>query len=160
LAALFDAQTADQLGEAEQTATSLNVQFQALKLENAPYDFVAAFRSAAVSSAEMLLVLSSPAFTRYRSQIAELAIEQHLPTMFTFRHYAEAGGLMSYGFHFPTAYGRAAEYVAMILKGARPADLPAERATKLEMVVNLKTAKAIGVELPTSILLRADEVID
>ena len=160
LAALFDAQTVDQLGEAEQTATLLNVQFQALKLENPPYDFTAAFRSAAVRSAEMLLVLSSPAFTRYRSQIAELAIEQRLPTMFTFKHYAEAGGLMSYGFHFPTTYRRAAEYVAMILKGTRPADLPVERATKLEMVVNLKTAKAIGLELPTSILLRADEVID
>jgi putative ABC transport system substrate-binding protein len=108
----------------------------------------------------MLLVLSSPAFTPYRSQIAELAIEQRLPSMFTFKHYTEAGGLMSYGFHFPTTYRRVAEYVAMILKGTRPADLPVERATKLEMVVNLKTANAIGLELPTSILLRADEVID
>jgi putative ABC transport system substrate-binding protein len=80
--------------------------------------------------------------------------------MFTFKHYTEAGGLMSYGFHFPTTYRRVAEYVAMILKGTRPADLPVERATKLEMVVNLKTANAIGLELPTSILLRADEVID
>jgi putative ABC transport system substrate-binding protein len=160
LTALFDAQTADQLGEAEQSARFFDLHFQPFKLENPPYDFIIAFRSAAVRSAEMLLVLSSPAFTAYRSQIAELAIEKRLPTMFTFKHYAEAGGLMSYGFHFPTAYRRIAEYVAMILKGAKPADLPVERATKLEMVVNLKTAKAIGLELATSILLRADEVID
>ena len=160
LAVLFDAQTADQLGAAEQAAMSLNVQIQALKLENPPYDFAAAFRSAAAGSAQMLLVLSSPAFTQHRWQIAEQAIKQRLPTMFTFKHYAEAGGLISYGVQFPTTYRLAADYVAKILNGTKPADLPVEQATKLEMIVNLTTAKAIGVELPTSILLRADEVIE
>src|SRR5437879_5244309 len=100
----------------------------------------------------MGLVLSSPAFTQHRSRITELAIEHRLPTMFTFKHYVEAGGLMSYGVEFPPTYRRAAEYVAKIIKGAKPADLPVEQATKFEMVINLKTARAIGIELPTAIL--------
>ena len=80
--------------------------------------------------------------------------------MFLYRPYVDAGGLMSYGVDFPVMYRRTADYVAKILKGAKPDDLPVEQATKFEMVVNLKTAKAIGVELPTAILMRADEVIE
>jgi putative ABC transport system substrate-binding protein len=160
LAVLWDALTADQFGAAEQTAKSLNVQLQALKLENAPYDFDAAFRSAAASAAQMVLVLSSPFFTQHRFRIAELAIAHRLPAMFTFRFYVEAGGLMSYGVDFPSMFRRTADYVAKILKGAQPADLPVEQATKFEMVINLKTAKAVSIELPTSIMLRADEVIE
>jgi len=76
------------------------------------------------------------------------------------RSFADVGGLMSYGVDFPVMYRRTADYVAKILKGTKPADLPVEQATKFEMIVNLKTAKAIGVELPTSILLRADAVIE
>ena len=108
----------------------------------------------------MVLVLSSPYFTEHRTRIAELAIEYRLPTMFAFRHYVDAGGLISYGADFPPMYRRAADYVAKIVKGEKPADLPIEQATKFETVINLKTARAIGVELPTSILLRADEVIE
>jgi putative ABC transport system substrate-binding protein len=160
LAVLFDAQSADQFVAAERTAKSLKLQVQPLKLENPPYDFEAAFRSASAGSAQMVLVLSSPFFTPQSSRIADLAIAQRLPTMFIFRNYAEAGGLMSYGADFPLMYRRAADYVAKILKGAKPIDLPIEQASKFEMVVNLKTAKAIGVELPTSILLRADTVIE
>ena len=80
--------------------------------------------------------------------------------MFINKRYVEIGGLMSYGVDFPQMYRRAAAYVAKILKGEKPADLPIERATKFEMAVNLKTAKAIGIELPTSILLRANQVIE
>jgi putative ABC transport system substrate-binding protein len=80
--------------------------------------------------------------------------------MFVFRSYVDAGGLMSYGVDFPLMFRRTADYVARILKGTKPADLPIELATKFEMIVNLKTAKAIGIELPTSILLRADDVIE
>jgi putative tryptophan/tyrosine transport system substrate-binding protein len=114
----------------------------------------------AAGAAQMVLVLSSPYFTEHRTRIAELAIEYRLPTMFAFRHYVDAGGLISYGADFPPMYRRAADYVAKIVKGEKPADLPIEQATKFETVVNLKTARAIGVELPTSILLRADEVIE
>jgi putative ABC transport system substrate-binding protein len=83
-----------------------------------------------------------------------------MPTMFINRSYVEAGGLMSYGVNFPAMYRRGADYVAKIFKGARPEDLPVEHAAKFELVVNLKTARALGITLPTSILLRADEVIE
>ncbi len=160
LAVLYDAFTTDQFGEAERTARSMNVQLQALKLEKPPYDFDAAFRSVGAHGAQMVLVLSSPHFTGQESRIAAQAIAHRLPSMFTFRHYVEAGGLMSYGVDFPSMFRKTADYVARILKGAKPADLPVEQATKFETVVNLQTAKKIGVELPTSILLRADKVIE
>jgi putative ABC transport system substrate-binding protein len=108
----------------------------------------------------MVLVLSSPLFLPHQARIVELANADSLPSMFIVKHWAEAGGLMAYGADFSVMYRRAADYVAKILKGTKPADLPVEQASKFEMIVNLKTAKAIGVELPTSILLRADEVIE
>ena len=160
LAVLWDGQSADQFTAAESAAKTRNVELQSHKLEALPYDFDAVFKKVSEGSAEMVLILSGPGFTRYRSQIAELAIARRLPSMFTFKHYVEAGGLMSYGVDFPPMYRRAAVYVAKILGGTRPADLPVEQAAKFETVVNLKTAKAIGVTLPTSILLRADEVIE
>jgi len=160
LAIFFDAQSADQFGAAERSAKALKIETLALKLENPPYDFAAAFRSATAGMAQMVLVLSTPHFVRHVTWIAELAVEHRLPTMFISRGYVEVGGLMSYGADFPTMYRRTAEYVAKILKGEKPADLPVEQATKFETVVNLKTAKMIGVELPTSILLRADKVIE
>jgi ABC-type uncharacterized transport system substrate-binding protein len=160
LAALYDAQTADQFSAAEQSAKSLNLQILGIKLENPPYDFDAAFRSVVAGGAQMVLVQSSPNFIPLQSRIGELTKVHRLPTMFLLKPYVEAGGLMSYGVDFPPMFRRTADYVAKILKGAQPADLPAEQATKFEMAINLKTAKAIGVELPTSILLRADEVIE
>jgi putative ABC transport system substrate-binding protein len=160
LAALFDAQTADQFTAAQHSVKSLNLQIRGYKLETPPYDFDAAFRSIVAGGAQMVLVQSSPHFIPHQFQIGELAKAHRLPTMFLYRPYVEAGGLMSYGVDFPPMYRRAAEYVAKILKGTKPADLPIEQATKFEMVINLKTAKAIGVELPTAILLRADEVLE
>jgi putative ABC transport system substrate-binding protein len=160
LAVLFDALSADQFGAAETTAKTLNLRLDALKLEKPPYDFERGFRSAAAGNAQMVLVLSSPYFIAHRSRIADLAIEHHLPTMFIAKHYVEVGGLMSYGVDFATMWRRAAHYVAKILGGAKPADLPVEQASKFELVINLKTAKAIGVEFPTGILVRADQVIE
>jgi len=160
LAVLWDAQTADEFSAAERAAKSLHLELLPLKLENPPYDFVTAFGTMAQGSAQMLLVLSSPFFAEHRRQITELAIQHRLPAMFLFKSYVQVGGLMSYGVDLAAMYRRTAVFVAKILKGAKPADLPVEQPTKFEMVVNLKTAKAIGIQLPTSILLRADEVIE
>ena len=158
LAVLWDAITSEQFEAAKQTAESLNLQLHSVKLEKSPYDFEAAFR--AMTDAQMLLVLSSYLFSSSRSRIAELAIRQRLPSMTSFRPYAQAGGLMAFSADIPPIYRRAASFVAKILQGVKPADLPVEQPTKFEFVINLKTARAIGIDLPTSILLRADEVIE
>jgi putative ABC transport system substrate-binding protein len=160
LAVLFDAQSADQFSAAERAANDLSLQLQPLRLDSPPYDFDAAFRSAASGGAQMALVLSSPFFLPHEARIIELANASRLPSMFIVKHWAQAGGLMTYGADFLVMYRRAADYVARILRGAKPADLPVEQATKFELIINLKTARAIGIELPTSILLRADEVIE
>ena len=159
LAILFDA-LSGQFGTAEQTAKALNLQVQALRLENPPYDFGAAFAGAAAGGAQMVLVLSSPFFLPHRARIVELANMHRLPCMFIAKHWAQAGGLLAYGADFPLMHRKAADYVARILKGTKPADLPVEQATRFELVVNLLTAKALGIELPTAILLRADAVIE
>jgi len=160
MAVFFDGLSADQFSAAERTATSLNLHIQPLRLENPPYDFEAVFRNAKAGTAQVVLVLSSPFFSPHAARIGQLAIEHRLPTMFIHKDYVRAGGLMSYGVDFVLMYGRAAGYVAKILRGAKAGDLPIDQATKFETAINLKTAKAIGIELPTSILLRADEVIE
>ena len=160
LAILWDAISADQFTAAERQAKSLRLEVQSLKLENPPYDFDAAFRSFAKGSPQMLLVLSSLVLYTFRSHIAELAIQQRLPTMFIFKVYVQAGGLISYGVDPVANFRQVGFYVAKILNGAKPADLPVEQAAKFELVINLKTAKAIGVDLSTAIQLRADEVIE
>jgi putative ABC transport system substrate-binding protein len=160
LAILWDALSADQFSAAETRAKSLHLNVLSTRLERPPYDFDAAFRSLTESSPQMLLLLSSPHFIPQRRRIAELSIQYRLPTMNIFKFFVEAGALMSYGVDALLPYRRAAQYAAKILRGAKPADLPVEQATKYEMAINLTTAKAIGVELPTSTLLRADEVIE
>jgi putative ABC transport system substrate-binding protein len=160
VAVLWDSASPEQFNAVERAAQSMQLSLRPLKLENPPYDFDAAFRTVVQGEAQMLHVLSSPLFTSQRAHIAELAIKNRLPTMFIFRQYVEAGGLMSYGVDTGPMWRRAASYVAKILRGAQPADLPVEQVTNFEFALNLKTAKAIGVTLPTSILLRADEVIE
>jgi putative tryptophan/tyrosine transport system substrate-binding protein len=160
LGILWDAISIAQFSAAERRAKAFGLQVHSLKLDTPPYDFDAAFRALAEASPQMLLVLSSPHFTLSRSRIAELAISYRLPTMFIFKTYVEAGGLMSYGADYIAMHRQAAAQVVKILRGAKPADIPIEQPNRFEFVVNLKTAKAIGIELPTSILLRADEVIE
>ena len=161
LALFFDAQSGDQFGAAERAAKALNLQMQALRLEHPPYDFDAEFRSAASGEAQMVLVLSSPFFLPHRARVVELANTQRLPAIFIAKHWAQAGGLMAYGADFPLMYRRAADYVAKILKGAKPADLPVSQLTKFELVINVQTARTIGLdEVPNSIQLLADEVIE
>ncbi len=160
LAVLYDADSADQFGAAEDAAKSMPLQVRPLKLEKPPYDFGVAFQTMANDGAQMVLVLSSRFFVEHHEEIAVAAIKHRLPTMFVFKTYVVDGGLMSYGVEQLAMYRRIGDYVAKILRGTKPADLPVEQPTKFEFVINLKTAKAIGVELPTSALLRADEVIE
>jgi ABC-type uncharacterized transport system substrate-binding protein len=160
LGLLWDTQSADQFSAAEREAKARRLALRPLKLETTPYDFAAAFRTLAQDDVQMLIVFSSPLFSPQSAQIASLAIEHRLPTMFTLKHWVEAGGLMSYGVDFAPLMRRAASFVAKILRGAKPADLPVEQATHFEFVLNLKTANAMGLRLPTSTLLRADEVIE
>jgi putative ABC transport system substrate-binding protein len=97
-------------------------------------------------------------FASERRRLLDLAAKNRLPTLFTFREYVDAGGLMSYGPNLADLCRRAANYVDKMLKGAKPADFPVEQPTKFELVINLKTAKALGITIPQSVLLRADEV--
>jgi putative ABC transport system substrate-binding protein len=117
------------------------------------------FEAAIKAGAAGLLVLEDPLTYSIRRQIADLAAQFRLPTMFGYRDFAEAGGLMSYGTDRRQMYRRAAEYVDKILKGAKPADLPVEQPTKFELVINLKTAQALGLTIPPTLLFQADEVI-
>ena len=160
LAMQWDNISVDQFAAAEHRAKVLGLDVMSLKLDNPPYDFPAAFRRMAEGGAQMVLTLSTPFFGPQTEIIVGQAIQHRLPGMFIFRRWAELGGLMSYGADNVTMYRQAAVYVAKILRGAKPADLPVEQPNKFELVINLKTAKTIGVELPTSILLRADEVIE
>ena len=122
-------------------------------------DVEVAIRTAKYERADAVLVLPSPFFNRYRGRIAELAIMQRLPTFSEAREYVKDGGLLSYGPSFPQMYYRAATYVDRILKGGKPGDLPIERPTKFELVVNLKTARSLGITISPALLSRADEVI-
>jgi putative ABC transport system substrate-binding protein len=160
IAALWEQASAEQFDAAQRAAQSMHIELRSHKVENLPFDFDAAFRAIAQDGSRMVLVLSGPTFGSQRAHIADLAMQHHLPTMFTFKYYVEAGGLMSYGIDTVPIFRRAASLVAKILRGAKPSDLPVEEPTNFEFALNLKTAKAIGVSIPTSILLRADEVIE
>jgi putative ABC transport system substrate-binding protein len=107
-----------------------------------------------------LTVLPSTILFSERRRIVDLAAKNRLPTIYVTREFVDAGGLMSYGPNFVDLFRRAATYVDKILKGAKPADLPVDQPTKFELVINLKTAKALGLTIPPSLLLRADQVIE
>jgi putative ABC transport system substrate-binding protein len=107
-----------------------------------------------------LIVFPDPIFSTSRSLIFELAAKEHLPTIYPLRSDAQAGGLLSYGINISDQLRRSAVYVDQILRGARPGDLPVQEPTKFELVINLKTAKALGLDVPQTLLARADEVIE
>jgi ABC-type uncharacterized transport system substrate-binding protein len=123
-------------------------------------DFEGAFREARDGRAQAIHVLPSPFFSAHRRVLINLAARYRLPAMYEFREYVQDGGLMSYGVSLPDMYRRAATYVDKILKGAKAGDLPIERPTKFELVINLKTAKALGLTISPSLLQRADQVIE
>ena len=144
--------------EAEITARALGLQLQLLEARSLD-DFDSAFAAMTTRRAGALLVLGDVMFTTHRIRLADLAAKSRLPAIYGEREHVEAGGLMSYGAITAELFRRAATYVDKILKGAKPADLPVEQPTKFELVINLKTAKALGLTIPQSVLLRADEVI-
>jgi putative ABC transport system substrate-binding protein len=160
LAILWDPSAADQFRAAEAASRSLGIRVQSLELRNPLDEFRGAFATATKNRADAIFVVTSAVFFRERVQIAELAVNSRLPAVFALREFADAGGLMSYGTNLPEMLRRAASYVDRILKGAKPADLPIEQATKFELVLNLKTAKALGLTIPPSLLQRADQVIE
>jgi putative ABC transport system substrate-binding protein len=137
---------------------SLGVQLQLLEART-PHDFERAFTAMAKERASALLVMTDALFIGHSTRIASLAAKHRLPLL-GYRDLVEIGGLMSYGPSIADLANRAATYVDKILKGARPADLPVEQPTKLELVINLKTARTLGFTIPRGLLLRADEVIE
>jgi len=149
-----------QFKASEAAARSLGVRLQALQVEG-PDDFVIAFAEVQKNRAEALVVSSSPLFYTHRARLVEFAAKHRLPTIY---HQSEfvvgSGGLMSYAPDFRDLFRRSATYVDKILKGAKPGDLPVQQPTKFELVINMRTAKALGLTIPPSLLLRADRVIE
>ena len=124
-----------------------------------PKDIAPAF-GALKGHADALYVVGDALITTYQIRINTLALAARLPTIFSQREQVEAGGLMSYGANFPELFRRAGDYVDKILRGAKPADLPVQQPTRFELLINLKTAKALGIEVPPTLLARADKVIE
>jgi putative ABC transport system substrate-binding protein len=145
--------------EYEAVAPALKVQLQSLEVRGPNPNLEGAFQAAAKGRASALIAIRGFLFNRYPKQIADLAIKNRLPLMFERNEYVEAGGLMSYATNDVDQWRRAATYVDKILKGTKPADLPVEQPTKFEFVINLKTAKQIGLTIPPNVLARADKVI-
>jgi putative ABC transport system substrate-binding protein len=144
--------------ELELAAGALGVKLQYLDVPNTKY-IETSFRAASKGRADAVLVLASPILESARTQVADLAAKNRLAAIYHVSEFVDAGGLMSYGVSFIDLYRRAPTYVDKILKGAKPAEMPVEQPTKFELVVNLKAAKQIGLEIPPAVLARADKVI-
>ena len=161
VAVLADSTMGDTSGyrQAETAARALQLRLQLLAVRGAA-DLEAAFALAARGRAEALLVLASPFLNANGRTVVQLAARRHLPATYEAKTFVEVGGLMSYGPSFPDMYRRAATYVDQILKGARPGDLPVQQATKFELVINVRTARDLGLTIPRPLLLKADQVIE
>jgi putative tryptophan/tyrosine transport system substrate-binding protein len=147
-----------ELRELNLAADAVGVQLQYLEV-GAPTDIETAFRAASKERADAVLVLSATVLVSRRRQVAALAVKSRLPAIYNRPEYVEDGGLVFYGVSYTDLFRRAATYVDKILKGTKPADLPVEQPTKFEFVINLKTAKQIGLTIPPNVLARADKVI-
>ncbi len=146
------------LQETQRWATALGVRLESHEFRGA-HDFERVFGAIAGKRPDALMTTADPLISSYRTRIVDFAAKHRLPSMYPSGEFVDAGGLMFYGGSIPEMYRRAAVYVDRILKGAKPGDLAIEQPTKFDMVINMKTAKALGIRIPQSILLRADEVI-
>ena len=143
--------TASDIRDSQVTLQSIEVR--------GPDDFAPALAALTTERPDALMTLAEPLTIMYRRQIADFAVTHRLPMMSQLKEFAEAGGLMTYGTSLPGLFQHAAYYVDRILKGAKPADLPVEQPTKFELIINLKTAQALGITIPPTLLFQADEVI-
>jgi putative ABC transport system substrate-binding protein len=162
VAVLWDAKgTVNQRRGLEHAAQALGIPLHVVEIQSLS-DLDGAFEAAKTAQAEGVVILASPVFTQNVLRLAELVVQHRLPAIYYHRLFAEAGGLLAYGPHGSDpswGWRRAAVYVDKILKGAKPADLPVEQPTKFEFVINLKTAQALGLTIPPTVLFQADEVI-
>lgn len=147
------------LRETQRWATPLGVKLEPHEFRG-PDDFERIFGAIAGKRPDALMTTADPLIHSYRTRVAAFAAKQRLPSMYPGREFVDSGGLMFYGGSIPEMYRRAAVYVDRVLKGARPGDLPVEQPTKFDMVINLRTARALGVTIPPSLLQRADQVIE
>ncbi|MBL8380826.1 MAG: ABC transporter substrate-binding protein [Burkholderiales bacterium] len=160
VAALNNEQTAAQLEVVQSAAKRLGLTVHVADLKRPPFDYAAAFAGIVRAKAEALIVLGSGLWVPARPQIIRHALDARLPTMFHQAQWVESGGLMSYGFNFPSMWRRGAEMLVNILRGAAPATTPMEQPTTFEMVINAKLVKALGIKVPPTILARADRVVE
>ena len=155
---LYDVSGEDQRGAATKAASALGISLEAIELRNPPYDYERALAGTDGARGDALIMTTS-GFNR-PAAAAEAALRHRLPATGAHRAWVEAGFLMSYGPSLPDMFRISADYVDKILKGTKPADLPVQQPTKFELIVNLKTANALGLTIPPSLLARADEVIE
>ena len=159
-AVAWDNDTADQFAAVERAAKEAKLDLQPIRHERPPYSIELTFKNFVVRKSQMAMFLPSPHFGGRRSRIAELATARKLPTLFASKAYVESGGLLSLGIDNPVALRKLADLTAKILRGEKPASLAVDSTSKLELAVNLKTAKAIGIEIPAAVMQRADKVVD
>jgi putative tryptophan/tyrosine transport system substrate-binding protein len=160
VAALWDPTTgASQVETTERAARSLNLSVQVVEAR-ARNDIIDGFRAAQSNHTDAVNVFNSPVLSSLYREIIDLSAEHRLPTMYQWKEHVEAGGLLSYGVNLTAMWRQAGTIVVKVLKGAKPADLPVEQPTKFELAVNARTAKALGIPIPPSVLVRADDVFE
>jgi putative ABC transport system substrate-binding protein len=160
VAVFTNEQTAEQLAVAQSAARRLGLQLHIVDFKRPPFNYEAGFSEVTRAKSDALFVLGSALWVAGRNKIMTLSAKARLPSMFHHSGWVEAGGLMSYGFNFTGMWRRGAEMVASVLRGARVSDIPVEQPTTYELSINMKTAKALGVKMPNSIMVRADRLID
>jgi putative ABC transport system substrate-binding protein len=156
----WDRASAGQWQAAQKTSKALELELAGIELRDEPYDYEGALGMAPVDHRGAMLAMSSPIFFNDSKRLAEFTLRRGLPAMFPSREFVDLGALLSYGPNLVALFERQADYVDRLAKGAKPADVPVEQPTKFELIFNLKTARALGLDVPTSLLLRANEVIE